>query len=359
MNYLSQADDLHLLDREILAADDVLCVPQMGIVSSSKDVTQKPFIFSSPMDTVTNCAVVDSMVENDQYAVVPRFGPENDLLKCIREYAGHPLVFFSVGLGKDKIHPALLSEDFEGTQFNVAVDIAHGDMKDCHDFTLWLSQQPWVGDIMSGSVCTPDAAERAWEHGCNFIRIGVGPGSACSTRIMTGCGYPQLSAVYQIRRRMEELTDEATLIADGGIRQPGDVVKYLSAGADAVMLGSVLSMAIEAPGWVISGWSELPQGEALTFPLPDPEPIYQKEYRGQASSSFQQAYGKNNDCPEGVSRIVDYQGDTVDSIIRKYVRGVSRGVSYLGLDSMVDLGPDTVSMVKITSAGLLESRPQG
>lgn len=349
----------HLLERETLAADDVLCVPQKGIVSSSKDVVKTPFMMSSPMDTVTNYKVVSEMVNNGQYAVVPRFGPEEDLKACIRDYAGNRLVFFSVGLGKDKIHPGLINfAQTAGVKINVAVDIAHGDMQDCHDFTAWLQKQLWVKNVMSGSVCTADAAERAWRAGCQFIRVGVGPGSACSTRIMTGCGYPQLSAVYNVATRLDDLDANVSIIADGGIRQPGDVVKYLSAGANLVMLGSVLSMAIEAPGWVHAGWSDIPDEGPVTFPLPAPEPKFEKEYRGQASSSFQLAYGKNNDCPEGVSRVVEYQGDTIESIVRKYVRGVCRGVSYLGLDAIYMLHYNNVEMVRITTSGLLESRPQ-
>ena len=313
------------------------------------------------MDTVTGYEMTKAMTDNGQYAVVSRFLNEADWLKTFNAFAGHPRVFFSVGLGADKVRPELLESDIA---LNIAVDIAHGDMEDCHTFTVWLSEQKFVNHVMSGSVCTGPAAVRAAQAGCSYIRVGVGPGSVCSTRIMTGCGYPQLSAVYETRRALDDLYDfdenlgVASIVADGGIRHPGDVVKYLSAGADTVMLGSVLGMAIEAPGWVHDGWKPLSESEVVSFPQPEPEPIFVKEYRGQASASFQRDYGKNNDCPEGVSRMVTYQGDTVESIVRMYTRGISRGVSYVGLDALYMLGPDTVDMVEITGAGLTESRPQ-
>ena len=128
---------------------------------------------------------------------------------------------------------------------------------------------------MSGTVATAKSARAVYDHGCTHIRVGIGPGSACSTRVVTGCGVPNLTAVFNIYNEFLTESDPPIIIADGGIKASGDIVKYLSAGADAVMVGSLFSKTLESPGWQRS-WFDALLGKP---------PV--KRYRGQASKAFQ------------------------------------------------------------------------
>jgi IMP dehydrogenase len=351
----------HVLENEALAVDDVLLVPQLGKLRSSSEARVQPFIYSAPMDTVTGYKMVRAMVDAGEYAVVCRTLPESEMRQIMKDYAGHPNVFFAIGLCRDALK-AFVDQliALEVTRpVNVAIDVAHGDMEQAHELAAYLSELGVCRFIMSGSICTPQAAVRASTAGCTHLRVGVGPGSVCTTRLMTGCGYPQLSAVYNCKRVLGDNPQGIQIIADGGIRTPGDAMKYLAAGADGIMLGSELGKTLEATGWEHGGYKPVDTSKPVRFPMPDPDPIYVKEYRGQASESFQRDHGKNNDCPEGVSRMIEWQGHTVDQVLRQYRRGVARGISYVGCTSMEELGPKTVEMVRVTNSAVIEGRPQG
>lgn len=346
----------HILDNEVLAADDVLCVPTLGTITSRSKVEVQPFIYSAPMDRVTGYALTKELVRLGQFAVVCRTLEQSEWQQTLKEFAGHPQVFFAIGLCRSQLKVLIdrLIELGIDRPINIAIDVAHGDMKQAHELAAYLRELGICRFIMSGSICTPAAAVRAKMAGCTHLRVGVGPGSVCSTRLMTGCGYPQLSAVYEIAKHL----DDIEIIADGGIRTPGDAVKYLAAGATGVMMGSVLAITLESAGWEHAGWHPLDTSETVSFPLPDPEPIYAKFYRGQASASFMLDNNKSHACPEGTEAEITWQGDRAESIINKYKAGVASACSYLNLDKSKDLGPGTVRMVRITSSAMAEGKPQ-
>ena len=125
------------------------------------------------------------------------------------------------------------------------------------------------------------------------------------------------------------------------------------------MLGSLLSKTREATGWEHAGWTTPELDGAVSFPMPDPDPIYQKNFRGQASASFMQQHGKTHTCAEGVEKIITWEGDVLEGTIKWFEGGVASGVSYLGCTSIEELGPETVSMVPITNNTVIEGRPQG
>jgi len=353
----------HVLDTELLSADDVLIVPSLGVLGSRSEAQLQPFLYSAPMDTVTGYNLTKELVEQGHMAVVCRNLPTEELLKCIKDFGSHPRVFFAISTCREWLKlfiDTLLAQGVD-QPINVAIDVAHGDMLKAHELAAYLRELGICRHIMSGSICTGEAAERAVRAGCSHLRIGVGPGSMCTTRIKTGCGYPQLSAVYRIHRYLEslELRTNVELVADGGVRTPGDAAKYLCAGADGIMMGKNFGRAIESVGWEHDGWQAPDLNGVVTFPLPEPEPLYAKTLRGHASASFQRAHGKKSACPEGASTRIEWDGTELSDVVGEFEAGLTSTISYVGLQSLADLGPDTTTMVKITSTTLLENMPHG
>ena len=352
----------HILETETLAADDVLLIPSLGRLRSRSDAQLKPFMYSAPMDTVTGYDLTKRMVELGQHPVVCRNLPTSEWEKCLREFAGNPQVFFAISTCREWLKDLVdkLIELEVDQPINVAIDVAHGDMVMAHELAAYLKELGVCRYIMSGSICTLEAAKRAITAGCTHLRVGVGPGSVCTTRLQTGCGYPQLSAIYRISQGLEmEERKQVQIIADGGVRTPGDAAKYLSVGADAVMLGSRFSQAIEATGWEHDGWEPLDTSGPVSFPTPAPEPIFAKTFRGHASASFQRAHGKSSWCPEGASTKITWKGHTVESVVREFQGGISSAISYLGLTGITGLAPQNVRMIKITPGAVAEGKPHG
>jgi IMP dehydrogenase len=196
---------------------------------------------------------------------------------------------------------------------------------------------------MSGSIATGPAARDLISHGVTDLRVGIGCGSVCTTRLMTGVGVSQLSAVIEVAEHVSLLPDEVcekvTIIADGGIKYPGDAVKYLAAGANAVMLGSLLAPCVEAYGW---------KGSKDRY----------KHYRGHASYNFQRANGKTTPHVEGVSTAIIYLNSnyTVQSVVDEFNSSLTSAISYIGVTTQRDLQTKQIHFSLITSNGLNESR---
>ena len=262
--------DKHILATEWLTTRDVSLLPGIGTANSRSDIDIGPFIYSAPMDTVTGLQLTNAMAAVGEFPVVSRF--VKDRKECLQAHWDNPNVFFAIGFS-DLSDPSFWIKN--SNPVNVTLDIAHGDMWKAHEATANLRTNPFVRYIMSGSICTVGASIRAIKHGCTHLRIGVGPGAACTTRLKTGVGAPNLSAVYRIHAHLvaNGLRKQVTLIADGGIKEPGDAAKYLAAGADAIMIGGVLSKVRESAGWL--------RGVRSTNAC-----LY-KSYRGQASAEFQ------------------------------------------------------------------------
>lgn len=326
------------LDLELLSVDDVLLVPNLGRLSSRSEAEINAFMFSAPMDTVTGFDLASKLLSLGEYATISRFLPKKELNKCIKHFMLNERCFFAIGAKSEDLADFInlvyenLTEEQAETDItiSVAIDIAHGDSMIAHQAAQWLSQNIKI-NIMSGSICTPAGAIRAVESGCTHLRVGVGPGSQCQTRMMTGVGMPQLSAVYLINQAITErfgakIREHITIIADGGIRHPGDAVKYLAAGADAVMLGSRFAQCVESPGWK--------EGT--------------KQYRGQASASFQEAhYGRPNPCPEGTTSQAFAATSTVEEVVNEFRGGLASAISYLGVTKSIDLTPANVSLSRL------------
>ena len=334
-----------LLDTEYLTADDVILCPQQGVLQSRSEAEILPFIYSSPMDTVTGYELTSSMLENGHYPVVCRFLDE-EWEKTFIDYYTDPRVFFAIG-SKEQDTKALKKLITERTfsdkvEISINIDVAHGDTVYMNKLYEYYSNQPYIGYIMSGSICTPEAAERAVRAGCTHLRVGIGPGSACTTRLKTGCGMPQLTAVYKIHKHLQKIgrRNNVSIIADGGVRYPGDAVKYLAAGADAIMMGQRFSPCYESAGWY--------EQDGKTV----------KRYRGQASAEFQkEMLSQTPDCAEGASTNTFVPQFNCRTVINEFEGGVRSALSYLGLRSISELQPSNITFYKVTQAAQQEGQP--
>jgi IMP dehydrogenase len=200
--------------------------------------------------------------------------------------------------------------------------------------------------VIAGNVVTAEGTEALIKAGANGIKVGVGAGSICTTRIISGAGMPQMSAIYNCSRAAQPY--DVPIIADGGIKYSGDMVKAIAVGADVVMLGGLLAALDEAPGEVV-----LYEGRRF------------KEYRGMGSLGAMQGYGKDRYgsgqgesrklVPEGVEGMVPYRG-LLSDFIYQLVGGLRSGMGYAGAANLLDLKTRT-HLTRITHAGLIESHP--
>ncbi|MEC8624614.1 MAG: IMP dehydrogenase [Bdellovibrionota bacterium] len=335
-----------------LTFNDVLLVPRHGDISSRRDpsletkVTKNyslgtPFI-SANMDTVTESEMALAMAKRGGLGILHRFmDPKEQVeqVKKIREGLStleHSLpLAASIGVKEDgKLRADLLAD--AGVEI-LTIDIAHGDSVMMLEILDHVKKKYPKIDIIAGNVATTDATRRLIEHGADAVKVGIGPGSMCTTRIITGHGVPQLTAVALCA--LEASKFKVPVIADGGLKNSGDVVKALSAGASTVMVGSLVAGTLETPGEMKSG---------------------KKRYRGMASKDAQVSW--RGDLPkgmvaEGEATEIPCKG-SVHHIIEELEGGLRSGMTYMGamdIKSMVE----KAQFVEMSGAGLYESRPHG
>ena len=227
----------------------------------------------------------------------------------------------------------------------IVVDTAHGHSKGVLDRVRWVKTNYPQVDVIGGNIATADAARALVEHGADAVKVGIGPGSICTTRIVAGVGVPQITAIANVTEALKG--SGVSCIADGGIRYSGDISKALAAGASSVMMGSMFAGTEEAPGEVI-----LYQGRSY------------KSYRGMGSMGamadgsadrYFQDGGGNHDkfVPEGIEGRVPYKGSVL-AIIYQLVGGVRSSMGYCGC-ATIDEFRARAEFVEITSAGMRES----
>ena len=228
----------------------------------------------------------------------------------------------------------------------LVVDTAHGHSKGVVDTVKYIKDNYPEVDVIGGNIATPEAAQALIDAGADGVKVGIGPGSICTTRVVAGIGVPQLTAIMEV----SEVTKKAgvTLIADGGIRYSGDVAKALAAGANCVMIGSLLAGTTQAPG-------EMIYSSGKTY----------KYYRGMGSMAAMTVGGKEryaqanvaNDklVPEGIEGKVLYKGDASGEIFQ-LVGGLRSAMGYTGAGTITEF-QEKSEFVQITSASLKESHP--
>jgi len=268
-----------------------------------------------------------------------------DFPLATKDARGRLRVGAAVGVGSDAPDRA---EALVAAGVDVLVlDTAHGHSRNVLEMARLIARR-WDVELVAGNVATAEAAEALIEAGADAVKLGVGPGSICTTRVVAGVGVPQVTAIYECAR--VAAAAGVPLIADGGITSSGDVAKALAAGADTVMLGSLFAGTDEAPGDVV-----VSHGERF------------KEYRGMGSLGAMKARSFSKDryfqgdvedvdklVPEGIEGRVPYKGP-VQNVIQQLVGGVRQAMGYCGAATIEEL--KQARFVRITSAGLRESHP--
>lgn len=226
----------------------------------------------------------------------------------------------------------------------IVVDSAHGHSAGVLDMVAKIKERYPDKAVIAGNVATGEGALDLVKRGADAVKVGVGPGSICTTRVVTGAGVPQLSAILDVFAKLRDLG--VPVIADGGIRYSGDITKALAAGADSVMLGSLLAGTEESPGEM-----EIWQGRSFKVYRGMGSLAAMKE--GSAERYFQEPSAKL--VPEGIEGRVPYKGPLAETIYQ-LVGGVKAGMGYCGAKDIAELH-DKAKFVRVTSSGLRESHP--
>ena len=328
---------------QAITFDDVLLIPSYNHHESRRIVdisvtdrlgklTLELPVMSSNMDTVTESKMANFMHSKGGIGVLHRFLSVEDNIKEFKQCEGQ--VFVSVGCSTAELERAEALRD-AGADF-FCVDVAHAHAK--YVGKTLKSLRSILADrcIMAGNVATYAGADYLASCGADIIKAGIGGGSVCSTRIKTGFGVPMLTCIQDCAR-----TDRS-IVADGGLRTSGDIVKALAFGADFVMIGGMLAGTAPTPGEVITN----KDGAKV------------KRYRGMASREAQEDFlGQMHEwkTAEGVQTEVAYS-DQQDAIIADIVGGLRSGLTYAGADTISEL-QRKLNYMQVTQAGRLESLP--
>ena len=340
--------------KEALTFDDVTLAPNYSeILPSEADTTVsltnnlklKIPLLSSAMDTVTESKMAIAIAKAGGIGVIHRNLDIKTQVSEIRKVKKYSLkVGAAVGASEKEFIRAkeIINEGVD----LIVVDTAHGHTKKVGEIIKYIkkSKNNKIA-LCAGNIATPEAAKYLIKLGVDIIKVGIGPGSICTTRLVAGIGVPQLSAILAVRNGIKN--KKVKIISDGGIKYSGDLAKAFAAGADAVMIGSLFAGTNETPGKLIKKNGKL-------F----------KSFRGMGSvgamnkgSADRYFQKKQKDIskyvPEGVEGFVKYKGD-VGSIIYKLVGGLISSMGYLGSKNIIGLR-NKPHFVKITKAGFYES----
>lgn len=363
--------------KEALTFDDVLIVPKFSEVESRKDVSlsSHPFgfpytdlpVISANMDSVTGSEMARAMISYGATACLHRFCGIEENIKMFKDSMGEVrLPMVSIGLGAKELEraEALLNAG----AYNFVIDVAHGASMSVVKQTKALREigKDHIG-IVIGNFATGKSVRDFLVHlsDCNIdgIKAGIGPGASCTTRVKTGAGYPQLSAIMDICDELKY--SHIDVIADGGMRTSGDIAKALGAGARMVMLGSMLAGTYEAPGEAIFGdgtKAYLNESNGKYFNhiglYRDKNHLF-KKYRGSASKESYEVQGKDESwrTAEGESFLVPYKGP-VKNILQDIEGGLRSAFSYVDAKNLKEF-QERVEFVRVTNAGYVEGTAHG
>ena len=338
------------LANNYICFDDILMVPQYSEVTSRASVDLKmPIggksflelpIIASPMDTVCEKEMAIAIAESGGVGIIHRFMSEKSQIKMVEEVYNHK----SIGLAVGAALSTTFTEDHVDKLIKAGVsmlliDTANGHSKMAIHATMRLKNI--VGDsihIMSGNVATVEGYIALDVAGADSVRVGIGGGSMCTTRIVSGHGIPTLSSIINVREAKDRFNLNAGIVADGGIRNTGDMVKAFAAGANSVMLGSMLAGTDESPGSLY-----FENGKKF------------KSFRGMASKEANK--DKDIAVAEGISTMILYKGSVKD-IIKDIKGGLGSGCSYTGVDSLCNLYQDSM-YTRVSPLTVKESLPHG
>ena len=323
---------------EIMTKENLITVGQGTSLQEAEIILQENKIEKLPVVTKTN-----KLVGLITFSDITKLK-----LKPIanKDKYGRLMVAAAIGVTSNSIEraEALIGSGVDA----IVIDTAHGHTKRVVDLLKELKKIYPETDIVVGNVATAAAASFLLKNGADGIKVGIGPGSICTTRIVAGVGVPQLSAIMDV---CSAVKNKIPVIADGGIKYTGDIVKAIAAGASCVMLGSMLAGTKESPGETI-----IYEGRKF------------KSYRGMGSIEAMKKGSKDryfqdlqNDfkklVPEGIVGRVPYKGDLVESI-NQFIGGLKAGMGYCGCKNISQLQKKS-KFVRITNSGIIESHPHG
>ena len=340
--------------KEALTFDDVTLAPKYSeilpsevetTVTLTQNLKLKIPLLSSAMDTVTESKMAIAIAKAGGIGVIHRnLDIKKQILEIKKVKKYKLLVGAAVGAGPKEFEraKAIIKEGVD----LIVVDTAHGHTKKVAEIIKFIKKlKKSKIALCAGNIATPEAAKFLINLGVDIIKVGIGPGSICTTRLVAGIGVPQLSAILSVKNGLKN--KNVKIISDGGIKYSGDLAKAFAAGADAVMIGSLFAGTDETPGKLIKKNGKL-------F----------KSFRGMGSvgamnkgSADRYFQTKQKDIskyvPEGVEGYVKYKGD-VGSIIYKLIGGLRSSMGYLGSKKITKLRIKP-NFVKITKAGFYES----
>lgn len=327
--------------RTSLQFDDILLVPQYSNIGSRSqvDISMKGLklpVVASPMDTVCEYKMANKINEFGGLAFIHRYMDKSEQLTEVQMVEG-------------KRGIAIASIDVFDTQYILdaldlgvryfCIDTANGHNKAAIEAVRFLRNiVPDDAHIMAGNVATSEGFKELANVGVNSVRVGIGGGSVCTTRLVTGHGVPTLQSIMDCYEAASSMINPPLIVADGGIRNTGDIVKSFAAGADWVMLGSMLAASSDTPGDIVM------QGDEKY-----------KRFRGMASKEAQNEWRGYVSVAEGAATLVKYKGETED-IIKQIIGGIKSGCSYTGVDNLSDL-KDAAMYVEVSGNTHKENVP--
>ncbi len=339
--------------KESLTFDDVLLLPQYSnILPSETDITlqltkkinlKAPFL-SSAMDTVTESKMAIAIAKEGGIGIIHRnLDIKDQTMEIIKVKKKKLFVGAAVGTTNEDVDRAksLINNGCD----LIVIDTAHGHSEKVLKTLLKLKKINDKIPICVGNIATGEAAKKLYNSGADIIKVGIGPGSICTTRMVSGIGVPQISAIMNVKKALKN--KKIKIISDGGIKFSGDIAKALAAGADAIMMGSIFAGTEESPGkkFKING-------------------KFYKQYRGMGSIGamssgsanryFQRNFkDKSKYVPEGVEGRVEYKGN-VSKIIYQLQGGLRSSMGYIGASDLNQIKKNA-KFIKITKAGFYES----
>ncbi len=333
--------------RHALTYDDVALVPQFNNIPSRTEPSLESWltkklkvgipIIAANMDTVISQELAEILIAQGSIPIFHRFTPFQEQKKWVKKFKDK--TFISCGIHKLEETRELLDLGAIG----VCIDVAHGHSDRMFSHIEELKKSHPGKEVIAGNVCTPMAYHDLVNAGADAVKVGVGPGAACTTRMVTGFGVPQFTAVQDCARIADKL--RVPLIADGGIRTSRDVVLALAAGASTVMVGKLFGQTLE---------SAAPKRKSKKYPSG-----YEAKFRGQASADFQnEFYGglKAKTVAEGIDFWGPVSG-SAEELLTLLLGGVRSGMTYGGARNLKEL-QRKAEFVQVTATYIQESKPR-
>ena len=334
--------DLRFVEDENLKISKIM-TPQNRLITVNENFTKEEVISSLKENRIEKLLITNSESELKGMITFKDLQKSTNFPNASKDSKGRLIVGGAIGTNKESISRAESLID-QGVDV-IVIDTAHGHSKPVMDTLKYLRKEFKEQQIIVGNIATEDAAKDLIKAGADALKVGIGPGSICTTRVVAGVGVPQLTAIINVAKAASK--NKIPLIADGGIRYSGDIAKAIAAGADCVMLGGLLAGTDEAPG-------DVEMFEGRTY----------KSYRGMGSIGAMQQGSKDRYnqegesvtsklVPEGIEGRVPYKG-TMKTILHQLVGGLKSSMGYVGCKSISKMKIET-TFIKISTSAKQES----